>query len=288
MPKFVYQLMEVLYTALEVRNLTARLKNETGSLGFVPTMGALHEGHLELVRRAKSENTVVVCSIFVNPAQFNNPEDLERYPRTLEKDSALLRSVGCDILFAPPVKEMYPAPLDLRIDFGALETVMEGAFRPGHFNGVGVVVSKLFNMVQPDRAYFGQKDLQQTAIIKSLVRNLSYPIELRICPTVRETDGLAMSSRNVRLTPEERETAPEIYRILSVCKEELEKGEPVKKALDGARKAFESFPAFNVEYLEFVNATTLATTDALLPEGNNALCIAAHLGKVRLIDNLVF
>ena len=258
MPKFVYLLMEVLYTAPEVRNLTARLKNETGRLGFVPTMGALHDGHLELVRQAKSENTVVVCSIFVNPAQFNNPEDLERYPRTLEKDSELLRSAGCDVLFVPSVKEMYPSPLDLRIDFGTLETVMEGAFRPGHFNGVGVVVSKLFNIVQPDSAYFGQKDLQQTAIIKSLIRNLSYPIRLRICPTVREPDGLAMSSRNVRLTAEERKLAPEIYRILCECRSSLLGGKPVREALEEAVKQFESRRAFRIEYLELADATSLA------------------------------
>ncbi len=288
MPKFVYQLMEVLYTAPEVRNLTARLKNETGRLGFVPTMGALHDGHLELVRQAKSENIVVVCSIFVNPAQFNNPEDLERYPRTLEKDSELLRSVGCDVLFVPSVKEMYPSPLDLRIDFGTLETVMEGAFRPGHFNGVGIVVSKLFNIVQPDRAYFGQKDLQQTAIIKSLIRNLSYPIGLRICPTVREPDGLAMSSRNVRLTPDERKLAPEIYRILCECRSSLLGGKPVKEALEEAVKKFERLPAFRIEYLELADATSLAPAGTLQAEGNNALCIAVHLGNVRLIDNLVF
>lgn len=288
MPKFVYLLMEVLYTAPEVRNLTARLKNETGRVGFVPTMGALHDGHLELVRQAKSENTVVVCSIFVNPAQFNNPEDLERYPRTLEKDSELLRSAGCDVLFVPSVKEMYPSPLDLRIDFGTLETVMEGAFRPGHFNGVGVVVSKLFNIVQPDSAYFGQKDLQQTAIIKSLIRNLSYPIRLRICPTVREPDGLAMSSRNVRLTAEERKLAPEIYRILCECRSSLLGGKPVREALEEAVKQFESRRAFRIEYLELADATSLAPAGTLQGEGNNALCVAVHLGNVRLIDNLVF
>ncbi len=288
MPKFVYQLMEVLYTAPEVRNLTARLKNETGSLGFVPTMGALHEGHLELVRQARAENSVVVCSIFVNPAQFNNPEDLERYPRTLEKDSALLRSVGCDILFVPSVKEMYPFPLNLRIDFGTLETVMEGAFRPGHFNGVGVVVSKLFNIVQPDRAYFGQKDLQQTAIIKSLIRNLSYPIGLRICPTVREPDGLAMSSRNVRLTADERKLAPEIYRILNECRASLQQDKPVRQAVEDAVAEFARQPAFRVEYLELADVATLAPIDTLQDEGNNALCVAVQLGKVRLIDNLIF
>ena len=288
MPKFEHLSMEVSYTVREARSLIARLKNETGSVGFVPTMGALHTGHLELVRQARSENSIVACSIFVNPTQFNNPEDLARYPRTLEHDSALLESAGCDVLFVPSVAEMYPSPLDLRIDFGTLETVMEGAFRPGHFNGVGVVVSKLFNIIQPDKAYFGQKDLQQTAIIKSLIRNLSYPVGLRICPTVREADGLAMSSRNTRLTARERELAPGIYRILSACKASLQQNKPVKQAIEDATAEFARQPAFTLEFLELADVTTLAPVNMLQNEGNNALCVAVQLGSVRLIDNIVF
>ncbi|MFA7472785.1 MAG: pantoate--beta-alanine ligase [Spirosomataceae bacterium] len=277
--------MKLFYTGQDVRNATQGQRQQS-SVGLVPTMGALHQGHLELVKAARAENDLVVCSIFVNPTQFNNPDDLSAYPRTLEADCRLLESVGCDIVFAPSVEEMYPYPLDLSLNFGTLETVMEGAFRPGHFNGVGIVVSKFFNLIQPHRAYFGQKDLQQTAIIKSLIRNLSYPIELRICPTVRESDGLAMSSRNVRLTPEERSIAPTIYRILNECKTALLEGTPVEVALKNARDAFSQQPAFRLEYIELVDADTLKPLNETGKA--NALCVAVHLGNVRLIDNIVF
>lgn len=277
--------MKLFYTGQDVRNATQGQRQQS-SVGLVPTMGALHQGHLELVKAARAENDLVVCSIFVNPTQFNNPDDLSAYPRTLEADCRLLESVGCDIVFAPSVEEMYPYPLDLSLNFGTLETVMEGAFRPGHFNGVGIVVSKFFNLIQPHRAYFGQKDLQQTAIIKSLIRNLSYPIELRICPTVRESDGLAMSSRNVRLTPEERSIAPTIYRILNECKTALLVGTPVEVALKNARDAFSQQPAFRLEYIELVDADTLKPLNETGKA--NALCVAVHLGNVRLIDNIVF
>lgn len=277
--------MKLFYTGQDVRNATQGQRQQS-SVGLVPTMGALHQGHLELVKAARAENDLVVCSIFVNPTQFNNPDDLSAYPRTLEADYRLLESVGCDIVFAPSVEEMYPYPLDLSLNFGTLETVMEGAFRPGHFNGVGIVVSKFFNLIQPHRAYFGQKDLQQTAIIKSLIRNLSYPIELRICPTVRESDGLAMSSRNVRLTPEERSIAPTIYRILNECKTALLEGTPVEVALKNARDAFSQQPAFRLEYIELVDVDTLKPLNETGKA--NALCVAVHLGNVRLIDNIVF
>lgn len=280
--------MYQLHTGSDVRSLTSEHRGKGKSVGFVPTMGALHTGHLELVRIAKSENSLVVCSIFVNPTQFNNPEDLAKYPRTIESDCALLASVGCDVVFLPSVEEMYPAMPDLKFDFGPLETVMEGAFRPGHFNGVGIVVSKLFHMVGPDRAYFGQKDLQQTAIIKSLVRNLSFPIALRICPTIREADGLAMSSRNVRLSPEARALAPQIFETLTQCVYFLTNGAAVNEALDSASRAFAEVPAFGLEYLQLVDATTLQPLGGLTHEGNNALCVAVHLDGVRLIDNLVF
>lgn len=280
--------MVQLYTGSDVRRLTARHRLQGETVGFVPTMGALHRGHLDLVAKAKSENTLTICSIFVNPTQFNNPEDLVNYPRTLEADCRLLESVGCDAVFIPSVEEMYPSPPDLRLHFGTLETVMEGAFRPGHFNGVGLVVSKLFNLVQPDQAYFGQKDLQQTAVIKSLVRNLGFPITLRICPTVRETDGLAMSSRNARLTPAERLLAPAIYRILVECREKLLSGASVPEALDSAKARLGEIPEFTTEYLELVEASSLSSLSLLETTGNNALCVAVFLGKVRLIDNVVF
>lgn len=257
-------------------------------IGFVPTMGALHEGHTTLIEKAKQENDVVVSSIFVNPVQFTNPDDLARYPRTLEEDCQKLEAIGCDVVFAPSVAEMYPEPVTLRLNFGDLETVMEGAFRPGHFNGVGIVVAKLFNIVQPDRAYFGQKDLQQVAVIRRLIRDLSFPVELIRCPTVREADGLAMSSRNRNLTPDEREQAPTLFRALTLAHELLKEGHTPSQAKAAVAAVFTSNPNFRLEYVDVVNADTLQIADEVLAPGQTAICLAAHLGKVRLIDNLVF
>lgn len=258
------------------------------SIGLVPTMGALHDGHLTLIQQARQQADVVVCSIFVNPVQFNNADDLARYPRTLDADCALLEPVGCDIVFAPSVDEMYPEAPSLTLNFGELETVMEGAFRPGHFNGVGLVVAKLFNIVQPDKAFFGQKDLQQVAVIRSLIRNLSFPVELVRSPTVRETDGLAMSSRNRNLTPDEREQATTLFAALTLAHDRLVDGQTPTQAKDAVRAFIDTKPAFRLEYIEIANADTLMPADEVLAPGQTAICIAAHLGKVRLIDNLVF
>lgn len=260
----------------------------THKIGLVPTMGALHEGHLQLVENAKQENDLVVASIFVNPVQFNNPDDLARYPRTLEEDCQKLESVGCDVVFAPSVEEMYPEPPTLRLNFGELETVMEGAFRPGHFNGVGIVVAKLFNIVQPDRAYFGQKDLQQVAVIRRLIRDLSFPVELIRCPIIRETDGLAMSSRNRNLTPTERLQATALFEALNLTLDLLQEGQSVFQAKAAVTGFFDNRPHFRLEYIEIANADTLQPVDEVLAPGQTAICLAAHLGKVRLIDNLVF
>ena len=257
-------------------------------IGLVPTMGALHEGHITLIEKAKQENDVVVSSVFVNPAQFNNPDDLARYPRTLEEDTQKLEAAGCDIVFAPSVAEMYPEPVALRLNFGELETVMEGAFRPGHFNGVGIVVAKLFNIVQPDRAYFGQKDLQQVAVIRRLIRDLSFPVELIRCPTVREADGLAMSSRNRNLTPDEREQATTLFQALTLGRELLAEGYDVERTKVAVADFINDRPYFRLEYVEIVNADTLQIASEVLAPGQTAICLAAHLGKVRLIDNLVF
>jgi pantoate--beta-alanine ligase len=256
-------------------------------LGFVPTMGALHAGHLTLIAASKAANDRTVCSIFVNPAQFNNAEDLARYPRTLEADCALLEGAGCDAVFAPSAEEMYPEPPHLRFDFGNLERILEGAFRPGHFNGVGLVVSKLFHLVQPDRAYFGQKDLQQCLIVKRLVEELNFPLELVIVPTVREADGLAMSSRNRRLTPEERALAPVLYRILSDAKRRLEAGEAAEAVQTEAFGTLAAQGAFRPEYLEIVEARTLEPLTGPLAGREAAVCVAAFLGPVRLIDNVL-
>lgn len=258
------------------------------SIGLVPTMGALHDGHLTLIQQARQQADIVVCSIFVNPVQFNNADDLARYPRTLDADCALLETVGCDIVFAPSADEMYPEAPSLTLNFGALETVMEGAFRPGHFNGVGLVVAKLFNIIQPDKAFFGQKDLQQVAVIRSLIRNLSFPVELVRCPTVRETDGLAMSSRNRNLTPDEREQATTLFAALTLAHDRLVDGRTPAQAKAAVRDFMSAKPTFRLEYIEIANADTLMPADEVLAPGQTAICIAAHLGKVRLIDNLVF
>jgi pantoate--beta-alanine ligase len=273
-----------------IAGLRQQLKSvrSTQSIGLVPTMGALHEGHATLLQTARQKKEVVVSSLFVNPVQFNNADDLARYPRTLEDDYKLLDAAGCDLVFVPSVPEMYAESPLLQLNFGALETTMEGAFRPGHFNGVGIVVAKLFNIVQPDRAYFGQKDLQQVAVIRRLTKDLSFPVELIRCPTVREADGLAMSSRNRNLTATERTQATLLFRALTQAHEMLTGGHNTVQTKNAVKALFESNPAFTLEYVEVVNADTLQQADELLAPGQTAICLAAHLGKVRLIDNLVF
>ncbi|MDR6562702.1 MULTISPECIES: pantoate--beta-alanine ligase [unclassified Arcicella] len=272
----------------EIKTLQAYLKNQRKSgktIGFVPTMGALHQGHLSLIETAKNQNDVVVCSIFVNPTQFNNPHDLAVYPRTLEADCKMLEEVACDIVFAPSASEMYPSLPTLKFDFGTLENVMEGKFRPGHFNGVGIVVSKLFNIVQPNKAYFGQKDLQQCAVINCLVKDLSFSLDLVICPTQRETDGLAMSSRNRNLSEDQRVIAPEIYKSLSAAAELL-KTKSSTEVKQFVTDYFEVIEDVELEYFEISDFETLLPIEELL-EGKTALCIAAFLGKTRLIDNII-
>ena len=273
-----------------------RAKNQ--KIGFVPTMGALHQGHLALVERAKSEVEIAVCSIYVNPTQFNNPTDLEKYPRTLENDKKLLETVFCDVLFVPENEEMYPEKNILKFDFGTLETVMEGRFRPGHFNGMATVVCKLFNIVQPNKAYFGQKDLQQYMIVRQFIADLSFPIELVCYPIVREKDGLAMSSRNKRLTPTQREIAPKLYEALLMAQKIIQnqqenKQNNIKTTLQIKAEILsflENIEGIKVEYFEIVAQNTLISLDdkATFSEKTSiALCVAAFLGEVRLIDNLL-
>lgn len=274
-------------TLAALRQHLALLRSDH-AVGLVPTMGALHEGHKTLVETAKQAGDLVVVSIFVNPAQFNNPDDLARYPRTLDDDCRMLEAAGCDIVFAPSVTEMYPESPTLRLNFGEVETVMEGAFRPGHFNGVGIVVAKLFNIVQPHRAYFGQKDLQQVAVVRRLIRDLSFPVELVRCPTVREADGLAMSSRNRNLTPNERELAPALHQALTLAHDLLTEGQSTAQAKAAVTGFFSNNPNFRLEYVEIVNADTLQPAGEVLAPGQTAICLAAQLGKVRLIDNVVF
>ncbi|HRY31440.1 MAG TPA: pantoate--beta-alanine ligase [Bacteroidales bacterium] len=254
--------------------------------GFVPTMGALHEGHLALVRQALCENETVVCSIFVNPVQFNNPDDLEKYPRTLAEDVRMLEQAGCHVLFHPGVPEMYPEPPDEKYDFGLLEQVMEGSFRPGHFNGVAIVVKRLFDLVKPDRAYFGEKDYQQLLIVKALVKMCHMPVEIVPCPTVREADGLAMSSRNRRLSPGHRRLAPVIRQSLISLKASRDRI-PLEQAIQQAADRIDAVPDFRVEYLEVADAVSLKPAKHWDAFPSLVCCTAVWAGDVRLIDNIL-
>lgn len=257
-----------------------------GAIGFVPTMGALHQGHLSLVEKAMDENAGVVVSIFVNPTQFNDPKDLQRYPRDLEKDMKLLEPTGCHLVFAPPPEEIYPETDTRKFDFGELETVMEGKHRPGHFNGVAQVVSKLFDIVKPDKAYFGQKDFQQLAVIKKLVKQLNSPVEVISCPIIREESGLAMSSRNQLLTPEQRKNAALIRKTLKEAKK-LSAEKSVQELTKWVTETINKNPLLNVEYFEVVDAENLQPLKSWEENGQKVGCIAAYCGKIRLIDNIV-
>ena len=279
--------MLIFTNAAELRAYAETQRAAGRRLGLVPTMGALHEGHLHLVRAAVAQCDDVIASIFVNPIQFNNPDDLRLYQRVPEQDAALLAPAGCTALFLPPVAEVYPQPTVLRFDFGALEQVMEGAHRPGHFNGVATVVSKLFHLARPHAAYFGQKDLQQVAVVRQLVADLSFDLELMTCPTVREADGLAMSSRNGRLSPTARAAAPLLYQVLSAAAAQVRQGLPPAQVQAQALGRLAEAPQFTPEYFELVDARSLQPVAQYRPGQPLALCVAAHLGGVRLIDNVV-
>ncbi|MCX6234842.1 MAG: pantoate--beta-alanine ligase [Bacteroidetes bacterium] len=256
------------------------------TIGFVPTMGALHQGHLELVKRAKRENDYMMCSIFVNPIQFNNKSDLEKYPRETESDLEKLKKNGCDLLFMPSEEEMYPEPVTTVFDFGQLDKLMEGQYRPGHFNGVAIVVKKLFEIIEPDRAYFGEKDFQQLAIVRHMNKTLDKPVQIVACPTVREQDGLAMSSRNTRLTPGERALAPFIYQVLQGVKNNAGK-QSVAELKSWVSNQFDKYPAMRLEYFAIVEMQTLTPIEKWDNSPNIIACIAVYLGNVRLIDNIV-
>ena len=277
--------MKVFHSVSDTRQWLAGMRSMGKSIGFVPTMGALHQGHLNLVRRACKENDISGCSIFVNPIQFNNPEDLVKYPRTLENDLKLLKKAGCDLVFAPSVEEMYTEPVTKKFDFGSLDRVMEGAHRPGHFNGVAIVVEKLFGIFGPDRAYFGEKDFQQLRIIQSLVKMENIPVEIVPCPTVREADGLAMSSRNRRLSAEERAIAPGIYLTLLFVKD-LVNNTPVSEVKKIATSMLER-KGFRVDYFDIADSETLQPVESWEEAPGVIACVAAFLGSIRLIDNMI-
>lgn len=278
--------MSVFYTRESLIQALDRDRSEGKSIGFVPTMGALHEGHLALVSRALKQSDRVVVSIFVNPTQFNNSSDLEKYPRMLEKDVDLLKEVGEVIVFAPTIEEIYPENDHFdELDLEGIDTVLEGRFRPGHFQGVVHVVRNLFQIVQPEKAFFGLKDFQQVAVIRLMVKKLNIPVEIVACPTLRSESGLALSSRNLRLTPEQKENALIIYKTLSFIKELKSKYSPT----EAKRKAIEYFQngELELEYLEIVDSTNLKPlNDQWVTD--TTCCIAAFCGEVRLIDNMQY
>ncbi|MBQ1932985.1 MAG: pantoate--beta-alanine ligase [Muribaculaceae bacterium] len=279
--------MEVIRTVSELKQRVAAQRTQGKTIGLVPTMGALHAGHISLMEQARKDNDIVVVSVFVNPTQFNNPEDLRTYPRTEEADCVKMEVANVDIAFIPSVEEVYPEPDTRTFDLGPVAEVMEGPMRPGHFNGVAQIVSKLFYMVEPDRAYFGEKDFQQIAVIRRMVDIEGFNIEIIDCPIKREDDGLAMSSRNVRLTPEQRQIAPNIARTLNASLDyalDHSLADTKQYVID----TINAFPQMEVEYYEIVNAATMQPIsnweDAPVAVG----CITVYCGEVRLIDNIKY
>jgi pantoate--beta-alanine ligase len=279
--------MIVYRTKTDLTGHLISMQNEGKTVGLVPTMGALHQGHMSLVERARAENDFVVVTIFVNPTQFNDPSDLDHYPRTLDQDLELLRQLEADLVFVPSVKEMYPEEETRTFDLGGLDKVMEGKHRPGHFNGVAQIVSKLFLLIRPHRAYFGQKDFQQLVIIRKLVELLKINLTIVSCPIIREKDGLAMSSRNTRLSKEERKLAPFIYETLVQASEKKEALSP-SQMKEWVNLQFKKQSALNLKYFEIVEDKGLTSIDAWGEEVNKVACLAVLLGEVRLIDNLNF
>ena len=279
--------MKVIRTISELKQELSTLRNDGKRIGFVPTMGALHQGHASLVKRSVKENNVTAVSVFVNPTQFNDKNDLKNYPRNLQADCELLQSIGTDIVFAPEVEEMYPEP-DTRIfSFAPLDTVMEGGCRPGHFNGVAQIVSKLFYAVEPDKAYFGEKDFQQLAIIREMVRQLEIPVKIIGCPIVRENDGLALSSRNMLLSDEERQRALTISRSLFASLE-YAKSHTLAETKAFVEDAINSTEGLQLEYYQIVDGNTLQEIAEWNDSDYVVGCIALFCGKIRLIDNIKY
>jgi pantoate--beta-alanine ligase len=277
--------LKVLTSISEARSWLARSHGMSDSLGLVPTMGALHDGHLSLIKKCKKENKITAVSIFVNPTQFNDESDFKNYPRNFEKDFEMITQLNCDIIFAPDPVDMYPDE-DRRIfDFGNLDKTMEGVHRPGHFNGVAQIVSKLLSLIKPQRAYFGEKDFQQLAIIRSLVKILKLPVEIVACPTIRESDGLAMSSRNELLSINERKLASIISRTLFQAVE-MKNKPPVEELKDLVTRTINSEPGLDVEYFAIIDSESLSPLDRWTGGLECRACIAVRCGQVRLIDNM--
>ena len=279
--------MEIVHTIKDLQAALAVLRAQGKTVGLVPTMGALHAGHASLVKRCVAENDAAVVSVFVNPTQFNDKNDLAKYPRTLEADCSLLEQCGAAFAFAPSVEEMYPEPDTRQFSYAPLDTVMEGKFRPGHFNGVCQIVSKLFEAVKPDRAYFGEKDFQQLAIIREMVRQLKFPLEIVGCPIVREEDGLALSSRNARLSAEERQQALKISQTLFASRD-FAKTHTVAETQRFVEDAIEAASGLRLEYFELVDGNTLQKIANWEDTQYAVGCITVFCGEVRLIDNIKY
>ena len=279
--------MKVIHTIKDLQAELTVLRAQGKKVGLVPTMGALHVGHASLVKRSVSENGVTVVSVFVNPTQFNDKNDLAKYPRTLDADCCLLDDCGATFVFAPSVEEMYPQPDTRQFSYAPLDTVMEGAFRPGHFNGVCQIVSKLFDAVTPDRAYFGEKDFQQLAIIREMVRQMKYKLEIVGCPIVREEDGLALSSRNKRLSAEERENALKISQAIFKSRT-FAVSHTVSETQKMVEDAIEDAPGLRLEYFEIVDGNTLQKISNWEDTSYAVGCITVFCGEVRLIDNIKY
>ena len=282
--------MKVINKTSDLQAIIEQFKNDGKSIGLVPTMGALHKGHLSLVKNSISNNDITVVSIFVNPTQFNNPNDLASYPRTVDKDLELLQTVGCDVVFAPEADDIYSkSETDSRFefDFEGLDKVMEGKFRPGHFNGVVQIVSKLFDLVRPDRAYFGEKDFQQLAIIRLMTRRYNLPIEIVPCPIVREDSGLALSSRNSLLKDNEKQVAQHIYAVLNESRQFVPQTE-VEELKQCVIAAIEQKPELKVEYFDIVDGHTLKSIGKWDEYDYVVGCITVFCGNVRLIDNICY
>ena len=279
--------MKVIHTIKDLQAELSVLKAQGKKVGLVPTMGALHAGHASLVKRSVNENEVTVVSVFVNPTQFNDKNDLVKYPRTLDADCKLLEACGATYAFAPSVEEMYPEPDTRQFSYAPLDTVMERAFRPGHFNGVCQIVSKLFEAVKPHRAYFGEKDFQQLAIIREMVRQMQFDLEIVGCPIVREEDGLALSSRNARLSAEERENALKISQTLFKSRT-FAATHTVSETLKFVEDAIAAVPGLRLEYFEIVDGNTLQKVDNWNQTSYVVGCITVFCGDVRLIDNIKY
>lgn len=278
--------MQIINTIEEVKNHLAKIREKNLSIGFVPTMGALHEGHLSLIREARKENDFVVCSIFVNPIQFNNKSDLEKYPKNIDHDVMLLNDEKCDLLFYPSEIEMLPITKAEIFDFGGLDQYMEGKFRSGHFNGVATIVKILFEIIEPQRAYFGMKDYQQLVIIHKITKDFNLPVEIIPCPTVREEDGLAMSSRNQLLSKSERKQATTIFKVLKMIK--IHSGfSTINEIKEYVESQFRKSKTAKLEYFEIVDMYSLKPLKAWTESNNVIACTAVQIGNVRLIDNII-